>query len=287
MATMEVHFFSESLKRNVTCNVVLPVDKRSMDGNKPREKDRPLKTLYLLHGVYGDYTEWMNNTRVALWAQDMNIAVVMPSGENKFYSDIEDSYDYFGRFVGEELVEMTRRMFHLSDKREDTYVAGLSMGGYGALATGLRYPETFGAIGAFSACLILDGTSVDDKGTQLIQRGVQGGEPISRAEFYESSLGPLEPLCERNDVYALASKCAAEGKLPAIFQSCGSSDFLLKGNRKFRDYVENLHGSIHYEEGEGAHEWNYWDKSLFHFLRWLPLEPMTPARSSGYHFLHL
>ena len=286
MATMEVHFFSESLKRNVTCNVVLPVDKRSMDGNAPREKDRPLKTLYLLHGVHGDYTEWMNNTRVALWAQDMNIAVVMPSGENKFYSDIENSHDYFGKFVGEELVDMTRRMFRLSERREDTYVAGLSMGGYGALATGLRYPETFGAIGAFSACLILDGTPVDDKGTQLIHRGGQG-EPISRAEFYESSLGSLEHLCERNDVYALSSKCAAEGTLPAIFQACGSSDFLLIGNRKFRDHLENLHADFHYEEGEGAHEWNYWDKSLYHFLKWLPLEPMTAARSSGYRFLHL
>ena len=286
MATMDVHFFSNALKRVVNLNVVLPVDKRSVDGNAPREKDRPMKALYLLHGVYGDYTEWMNYTRVALWAQDMNLAVFMPSGENKFYSDIEVSNDYFGKFVGEELIDITRRMFNLSRKREDTYVAGLSMGGYGALATGLRYPETFGAIGAFSACLILDGTPVDDKGTRLIHRD-STGEPISRAEFYESSLGSLEPLCERNDVYALAKKCADAGTIPAIFQSCGESDFLLNGNRKFRDYLQALQIPFHYEEGEGAHEWNYWDKSLYHFMKWLPLEDPSPMRCSGYQFLHI
>ena len=139
MATMEVHFFSETLKRNVTFNAIIPVDKRSIDGNKVREPDSPMKTLYLLHGVYGDYTEWLNFTRVALWAQDMNVAVIMPSGENKFYCDIEDANDNFGKFVGEELVSFTRSLFHLSTAREDTYVARLSMGGLGALLTGLRY----------------------------------------------------------------------------------------------------------------------------------------------------
>lgn len=286
MATMEVHFFSETLKRNVTFNAIIPVDKRSIDGNKIREPDSPMKTLYLLHGVYGDYTEWLNFTRVALWAQDMNVAVIMPSGENKFYCDIEDANDNFGKFVGEELVSFTRSLFHLSTAREDTYVAGLSMGGLGALLTGLRYPNTFGYIGAFSSALMLDNTPVDDKGTQLIHRG-STGEPISRAEFYESSVGSLENLDPRNDIYKLVDTCVAAGNIPKIYQAVGTSDFLLLCNRKFKDYLESKGVAVQYEESEGAHEWNFWDQALYHFLQWLPLEPATPARYSGYQFLHL
>lgn len=286
MATMEVHFFSETLKRNVTFNAIIPVDKRSIDGNELRERNRPMKTLYLLHGVYGDCTEWQNYTRVALWAQDMNIAVIMPSGENKFYCDIADSNDYFGKFAGEELVTFTRRLFNLSAAKEDTYVAGLSMGGLGALLTGLRYPDTFGYIGAFSSALMLDKTPVDDKGSQLFHRG-STGEPISRTEFYESSVGSLENLDPRNDVYRLVDACAANGNMPKIYQAIGSDDFLLICNRKFKAYLDSKGVDVTYEESEGAHEWNFWDKALYHFLNWLPLEPMTPARYSGYRFLHL
>lgn len=285
MATMEVHMFSESLKRNVTFNAIVPIDKRSIDGYQLRT-ERPMKTLYLLHGVYGDCTEWQNFTRVALWAQDMNLCVIMPSGENKFYSDIEDSNDYFGKFVGEELVAFTRALFHLSSAREDTYVAGLSMGGLGALLTGLRYPETFGHIGAFSSALILDNAPLDDKGTRMFQRN-GSGEPITRAEFYESSVGSLENLNPRNDVYALVDQCVENGNMPKIYQAIGTSDFLLNGNRAFKAYLDRKGVEVVYEESEGAHEWNFWDKALYHFLQLLPLEPVTPARYSGYKFLKL
>lgn len=285
MATMEVHFFSETLKRNVTFNAIIPVDKRSIDGYQLRT-NRPMKTLYLLHGVYGDCTEWQNFTRVALWAQDMNLAVIMPSGENKFYSDIEASNDCFGKFVGEELVTFTRALFNLSAAKEDTYVAGLSMGGLGALLSGLRYAETFGYIGAFSSALILDNTPVDDKGTQLFHRGGTG-EPITRTEFYESSLGSLEHLDPRNNVYELVDQCVKNGNMPKLYQAIGTSDFLLMSNRKFKAYLDSKKVDVNYEEFEGAHEWNFWDKALYHFLTWLPLEPLAPARYSGYKFLHL
>ena len=285
MATMEIHMFSEALKRNVTFNAIVPIDKRSIDGYQLRD-DRPMKTLYLLHGVYGDCTEWQNFTRVALWAQDKNLCVIMPSGENKFYTDIENSNDYFGKFVGEELVAFTRALFHLSSAREDTYVAGLSMGGLGALLTGLRNPETFGYIGAFSSALILDNAPLDDKGTRLFQRN-GSGELITRAEFYESSVGSLENLNPRNDVYALVDQCVQNGNIPKIYQAIGTSDFLLNGNRAFKAYLDRKGVEVVYEESEGAHEWNFWDKALYHFLQLLPLEPVTPARYSGYKFLKL
>ena len=282
---MVVNCFSEALKRNVTFHAVLPVDKRSFDGAGPRD-DRPMKTLYLLHGVYEDGSKWLNHTRVALWAQDWNLAVIMPSGENKFYCDNPASNDNFAQFVGDDLVKLTRRLFNLSHKREDTFVAGQSMGGYGALMAAFRYPEVFGYVGAFGSALILDNPPLDDRGSRMFSDGGKGA-PITRTRFYESVFGPLKDLPREDDYWRMAEDCARKGTMPSIFMSCGTSDALLEPNRKYRDFLQRLGTPLHYEEGEGGHDWVFWDKSLYHFLSWLPLEPMTPARNSGHKFLHL
>lgn len=137
MAIIEMNFISQSLRRTVTVNVIIPLDKKPLPGMPARE-DKPFKTLYLLHGGYGNYTDWVNGTRIQRWAEEQNLVVVMPSGDNKFYVDIPDLGDYYGKFIGEELVEFTRKMFPLSHKKEDTYIAGLSMGGYGATVNGLK-----------------------------------------------------------------------------------------------------------------------------------------------------
>ena len=285
MATLTIQCFSESLKRSITLNAVVPVDQRTLDGNGLRD-ERPMKTLYLLHGAYGNGADWFSFSRLPLWAQDWNLAVIMPSGENKFFSDVAGSEDEFGKFVGQELVEMTRRMFNLSHKREDTFVAGQSMGGYGALMAAFRYPEVFGYVGAFGSALILDNPPLDDRGTRMFSDGGKGA-PITRTKFYESVFGPLKDLPREDDYWRMAEDCARKGTMPSIFMSCGTSDALLEPNRKYRDFLQRLGTPLHYEEGEGGHDWVFWDKSLYHFLSWLPLEPMTPARNSGHKFLHL
>ena len=148
MALIQATFMSNALKRTVPIQVILPVDK--LIG----EEMKPFKTLYLLHGLFGSYHDWNSNTRIQRWAQDQNLAVVMPSADNSFYID----YDMlpnseYGKFVGEELVQVTRAMFHLSNKREDTFIAGLSMGGFGAIRNGLKYSETFGYIAGLSSAI--------------------------------------------------------------------------------------------------------------------------------------
>ena len=125
MAFVEVNFFSQALLRQTTFRAIIPCDKMYFDGRIRQEK--PFKTLYLLHGVFGDCTDWINGTRIQRWAQDRNLAVIMPSGENKFYVDHEKSTDKFSQYI-KELVLVSRNMFHLSHKREDTFIAGLSMG---------------------------------------------------------------------------------------------------------------------------------------------------------------
>ena len=138
MALVKVDFFSESLMRTVSIQALIPVDKKEIEKEITNEKNT-YKTLNLLHGIFGNHTDWVCGTRIQRWAQDHDLAVIMPSGENKFYVDNEKSHEYYSRFIGEELVEVTRQLFPLSLKREDTFIAGLSMGGYGAIINGLKY----------------------------------------------------------------------------------------------------------------------------------------------------
>ena len=140
MALIQVNYLSRSLMRTVPLHVILPVDKISFETmDYANRKDQKFKTLYLLHGIFGNYTDWVSGTRIQRWAEEKNLAVVMPSGDNAFYINTNmPTFDY-EQFIAKELVDVTRRMFPLSDKREDTFIAGLSMGGYGALINGMKY----------------------------------------------------------------------------------------------------------------------------------------------------
>ena len=152
MALIQANFMSRSLLRTVPIQVILPADKFSFSENLPHE-EKPFKTLYLLHGIFGNYTDWTANTRIQRWAEEKNLAVVMPSGDNSFYVDHPQSGSIYGSFIGEELVEITRKMFPLSRKREDTFIGGLSMGGYGAVRNGLKYYNTYSHIITLSGAL--------------------------------------------------------------------------------------------------------------------------------------
>jgi S-formylglutathione hydrolase FrmB len=156
MALIQVNYMSRALFRIVPLNVILPADKFDADTDRyMQQKDRKYKTLYLLHGLLGNYTDWVSQTRIQKWAEEKDLAVVMPSGDNSFYFRSRTPWNDYETFIGEELVEMTRRMFPLSERREDTFIAGLSMGGYGALRNGIVFSDTFGYAAGLSAALHL------------------------------------------------------------------------------------------------------------------------------------
>lgn len=272
MALIQVNFMSRSLLRTVTVNVILPVDKFSMQGNEEKEQ-RPFKTLYLLHGIFGNYTDWVSGTRIQRWAEEKDLAVVMPSGENGFYVDQEKSGNFFGRFVGEELVEITRRMFPLSHRREDTFIGGLSMGGYGAMRNGLKYHETFGSIISLSGALhILE--KVD--------------EPRQSVAYEESCFGDMREAAVSDKNPRLLAERLAEAKsrgekvsLPRIFMACGTEDFLLDANRAYRDLIREKGFDLTYCEGAGGHEWDFWDAYIKKAIDWLPLDEGRQGVNSG------
>ena len=145
MAILEVTYMSVALNRNTTFHVVLPADRMNPACTEYLPA-KPLRTLYLLHGLQDNSAGWLTSTRIKRWATLMDMAVVMPQGDNSYYVDRPEAKANYGAFIGKELVEMTRRMFPLSHRREDTFIGGLSMGGFGAVRNGLKYHETFGRI---------------------------------------------------------------------------------------------------------------------------------------------
>lgn len=273
MALIRVDLFSESLMRTVTINAIIPVDKMTLPGMPQREK-KPFKTLYLLHGIFGNYTDWVSGTRIQRWAQDNNLAVIMPSGENKFYVDNPLSGEMFSTFIGKELVEKTRDLFPLSTAREDTYIAGLSMGGYGALINGLRFHDTFSHIGALSSGLILDMVMASDNSNPL---------PTHRRSYYEAIFGDLDQLIgSEKDYQALIEKLQEEKvPLPKIYMACGTEDFLINENRQYHAFLVEHDVDVTYVEGPGAHTWDFWDTYIEKLLAWLPLETSTESIHSG------
>lgn len=269
MALIQVNFLSKSLLRTVPVNVILPVDKLTFPGMPPRE-EKPFKTLYLLHGIFGNYTDWVSGTRLQRWAEEKDLAVVMPSGDNMFYVDNEKSHNLYGEFIGQELVEITRKMFPLSHKREDTFIAGLSMGGYGAIRNGLKYHDTFGSIGGLSSALIIDGLEARTNEHPLF---------IERRDFAEGIFGDLSKVkgSDRDLEWLVKHLSEEQASFPKMYLACGIDDSLLAVNQKFKDFLLASGVEFTYEEGPGAHEWDFWNRYIKKFIDWLPLEDSAGA----------
>ena len=272
MAIIEVNFISKCLMRTVTFNAIIPVDKFGPQAENAEQK--PLKTLYLLHGIFGNYTDWVNGTRIQAWAEANDLAVIMPSGENRFYLDDEKSGELYGEFIGKELVEFTRKLFPLSDKREDTFIAGLSMGGYGAIRNGLKYAENFGCVIGLSAALVHDTWKDADNSAPIF---------TFRRNYYEAIFGEYEKVKGSDkDPKALLLKLKEEGRpVPKMYLCCGTEDGLVTANRDFRDFLNENGVDLTYVEGPGKHDWVFWDTYIKKVLDWLPLNRTGAGINSG------
>ena len=234
MACFEGTIFSSSLGMMTSLRVSLP--DRYLCG----EKREPLPVLYLLHGLSDNHSQWGRRTSVERYAEDAGIAVVMPEAQRSFYTDMVYGLRYF-TYVAEELPVLCRRLFPLSERREGTFIAGNSMGGYGALKAGLRFPERFGAAASFSG-------AVD----------VRARYDAHREEFQAVYNGQINP---EDDVFTLAEHIDPAGS-PRLFMTCGLSDFLLEDNRRLRDLMVSRGLPLSYEEQEGGHDWGYWDTRI-------------------------
>lgn len=254
MPVLNMTFMSNILGMQSSAVVILP---QSSPENKI---NKPFKTLYLLHGLSDDHTAWTRYTSIERYAAKYNIAVVMPNAHRSFYSDKKNGGQYF-KFVSEELIEIMQEFFSLSDKREDRYAAGLSMGGYGAMKLGLACPEKFAAVASLSGALDIEMRVKDD-----IEMRVKDNP---ESEFSYMLKLPEEER-RQNDLFYLAEKLNASNQpKPRIYIWCGTEDFLYQDNIKFRDFLKKSSFDFVYEEAPGDHSWGYWDTQIQTVLRFM------------------
>ena len=245
----------KSLQRRTSISVILPADNLHFLKDMEEIVPQPYKILYLLHGLYGSDDIFLANTSIQKFAEDNGIAVVIPSGENSFYVDHEKSHRFYGEYIGQELLDITRNIFPLSDKREDTFIAGFSMGGYGAIRNGLKYSQNFAKIGMISSALITDD----------IVNYTSDDNVLRSREFYESIFGNLDELKGSDmDPKALVENC---DDVPDIFMACGEDDFLLDKNIDFYEFLNSKNIDCEFIQAPGEHTWEFCDKFIKEFIK--------------------
>lgn len=253
MALIHCNHFSETLGMSMSMNVILPEKTDGQIGIENKVNNGPLKCLYLLHGLSDDHTIWQRRTSIERYVAPLGIAVVMPNVHRSFYTDMHHGHNYW-TYISEEVPQLARSFFHISDKREDTFAAGLSMGGYGAFKLALLCPDRFCAAASLSGALNmadrLDDGDMDDM-TLIYGEGV---------DIHGTD----------NDLISAVERGVNEGKpLPRLFQCCGKEDILYDDNICFRDRALSLGVDLTYEEGPGYHEWGYWDMQIQRVLEWM------------------
>lgn len=254
MAIIHMNFRSSEITRSVYPLVFLP------DLNQWRDVDPPYPTLYFLHGYSGGAVETSMFSNIALFGMRYGVAVILVDGENSFYTDDEKRGACFSRFVGEELVEVTRSVLPLSDRREDTWIAGISMGGYGALINGLRFRERFSRIGMLSPAL----------GFKLENNEAPENCPVPVGELMET-LGSWKEYAGsyRDEKQSLLSAVKSGQPVPDLFVGIGKSDFLYPEAVRFREYSREAGLDPEWYEAEGGHDHTFWKEAMDPLFRFL------------------
>lgn len=243
MAVMTCRYFSDVLELNTTATVILP-------DRWPSTPPERLPVLYLLHGMSDDDSTWTRRTSIERYVEDRGIAVVMPAAHRSFYVDQAEGYPYWTH-IAEEVPSKMTAFFPISRKREETFVAGLSMGGYGAIKLALRHPDRFAAAASLSGAL------------NAARRPDRHPEEWHRT-FGSSTLA----VANSDDLLALLAS-AEPSQLPRLFAWCGLQDWILDDSRTFKDSCRTAGVSITYEESDGDHDWAAWDQQIQRVLEWL------------------
>ena len=252
MAHLRCDFFSDTLGLSTSMTVLLPQPTSSQIGMTGAADDgAPPPVLYLLHGLSDDDTIWTRRTSIERYVAGLGLAVVMPQVHRSFYLDGLHTGAYW-TFVSDELPALVQRFFRVSGEREDTFVAGLSMGGYGAMLSALRTPERFAAAASLSGALDVVRRQADDP------HGVV-------QHITDTSLAGTDA-----DLFALLGQ-ADPAATPPLFLRCGTEDALVEDNRASVTRAQERGLQVDAGFGPGGHDWGYWDRTIQEVLDWLPL----------------
>ena len=260
-AYVHCNFHSCILRMQVDVSILLPEKERMEDVEQGKKgeifgKNKKYQTLYLLHGFTGDHLTYLRTSKIERYADEHQIMVVMPSVYNSAYTDMKYGLDYFS-YLTEELTDFVKRNFPAATKRENRFIAGMSMGGYGAYKWGLTCPEKFAAIG-----------------------GVAGSY---HAEYrYQGKVNTVSTLCEAlygdppaitpevHDIFTLLKNRKEEGRdIPRLYTCCGTEDRRHQDSVDLKEFADQLGVPLLFEEGPGRHDDIFFDEYIQKILDWM------------------
>ena len=270
MALVHVKTFSEALKTKTDIQVILPTPmtgELSLEAEKRfpyYSREIPVPVLYLLHGTYGDEGDWIRFSRIEGYAQEYNLAVVMPGAANSWYNNMPNGGPAYYDYITAELPRMINWMFPVSGKREDTFIAGLSMGGSGAFKCAMTKPRQYSHVAVLSGGF-----------GALDERLAGGNTPWSLAfEPGKSTRG-----ADNDPYYVTEELIKNKTEYPRLYICCGTEDFLYKENCEFRKHLDTIGFAYQYHEQPGLHNFDFWDDEIKRILAWLPIKKRSEVRN--------
>ena len=242
---------SKLMNREMPYRVLLP-------SNYDKQKDSRFPVVYLLHGLFGHFNLWTEKTKLAEHATKHQIIIVNPEGDNGWYSDsVSNPNDRYETYITEELIPQIDKNFRTFSDRKNRFMGGLSMGGYGSLKFGLKYPEKFALVGSFSGALGAASIVLDEK-NQMLGKSIMNifGEINSQTR-------------KDNDIFLLAKNISTDKvkELPFIYLDCGTEDFLFQNNRDFANILVDKKIPHEFRQLPGKHDWKFWDSQVQEFLQ--------------------
>lgn len=273
MALLQFDFESQYLCNNTTISVILPDRPKTMDAADFYTNGQKYKVLWLLHGTFGDHSDWVRKSMIEIYAREKNLICVMPSGMNADYVSWPKfglGYDVESHII-KELRPMIYNWFPASDKKEDNFIAGLSMGGDGAFGLAMKHPDCFGGVA------VLSGVRGDVK--EADWEGVSQNKMMQlsmcnpRFRNQVENAGGREAFIEKQDYQRMMFELYDQGKLPPMIFGCGTKDPGYQNFCKLRDICKAKGMPVVFEEmADLGHECRFWDPFIQVALRFFGLE---------------
>lgn len=240
---------SKLMAREMPYRVILPVDYEKAAATR-------YAVVYLLHGLTGHFDNWADKTSLKEYAAGFGYILVMPEGNNGWYSDsVAAPADKYESYIVQELIPEIDKKYRTLADREHRAIGGLSMGGYGAIKFGLKYPSMFSVVGSFSGAL--GAASFNEKNAGSIGKSI---DAIFGADDSESR--------KANDIFKMVRETPPDKAktLPFIYLDCGTEDFLYQNNRDFSELLQKQKIPHEYRELPGGHNWMFWNSQVKEFL---------------------
>jgi len=249
-AWQDLKLNSKLMTREMPYRVILP---KNYEANKTEK----FAVLYLLHGLTGHFDNWADKTKLKEYAANYKYIIVMPEGDNGWYSDSATvPNDKYESYIIQELIPEIDAKFRTFADREHRIIAGLSMGGYGSLKFGLKYPEKFVVVGSFSGAL--GAASFTEKTAGAIGKSI------------DAIFGGVDSETRNsNDIFKIVREISPEKikTLPFIYLDCGTEDFLFQNNREFVTLLVEKKIPHEFRQLPGKHDWVFWDSQVQEILR--------------------